>query len=378
VGVFLAKISRGRTLRQFILATLVLPSLYSFFWLGVYGAAGIRMENTAQNRGSICNFAGTNLNETTCFTGTAVPTAADPTQYECVPRTGQVLLSCRGTTDMFFDVIESYGGRQVADFFSVWSLIALVLYFITSSDSGSYVIDIIAANGMEEPPVLQRVFWAICEGACACALLAAGGSQTLGNLQTVSICMGLPYTFVLFWMCSALLQVCREEVKEIGPFVERRQFKVFSLAAISQDPRGENMGIFTQTLLAIFVPQIALEKAGAVAYPDTEPGNMLLKFLRIFGSWFCFYGWIVCHILAAEGPKSAPVAMIGWSFYLYWAFGHGMIRQKLRARSGIEGNLFWDFLWVTFAYPCVAVQMAEQSAEAEYVEPVKVESAKSD
>ena len=92
----------------------------------------------------------------------------------------------------------------------------MVLYFVTSSDSGSLIVDIIASNGDEEPPMLQRIFWALTEGACAIALLYSGvnvigqgvaGEGGLRALQAASIVMGLPYTFVLFWFSQALVQV---------------------------------------------------------------------------------------------------------------------------------------------------------------------------
>ena len=82
---------------------------------------------------------------------------------------------------MWFDVMRSYG--QLGPFLSVFSLFGLVLYFVTSSDSGSLVIDCLTANGDPDPPAIQRVFWAFTEGATATALLVAGGKNGLTALQ---------------------------------------------------------------------------------------------------------------------------------------------------------------------------------------------------
>jgi choline-glycine betaine transporter len=87
-----------------------------------------------------------------------------------------------------------------------------VLYFVTSSDSGSLVIDCLTANGNPHPPVLQRIFWSATEGAVAMALLkTGGGSQGLQALQAVSIIAGVPYTIVICLMCKGLWDILAEE-----------------------------------------------------------------------------------------------------------------------------------------------------------------------
>ena len=87
---------------------------------------------------------------------------------------------------------------------SFFSLFAIVLYFVTSSDSGSLVIDCLTSNGDPDPPKIQRVFWAMMEGATATALLVAGGKEGLNALQTAGIVSGLPYTFIICILCVSL------------------------------------------------------------------------------------------------------------------------------------------------------------------------------
>ena len=103
-------------------------------------------------------------------------------------------LSCHKTEQMWFDVMRSYG--QLGTFLSVFSLFAIVLYFVTSSDSGSLVIDCLTSNGDPDPPKIQRVFWALMEGATATALLVAGGKDALDALQ-VSTTRFLYYMHIL-------------------------------------------------------------------------------------------------------------------------------------------------------------------------------------
>jgi len=154
VGMFIAKISKGRTIREIIIGGMIAPTVYSFCWFSVFGGAGLRMERDAA----------TFYNLTT------------PENYKLELPDGTTItrLSLSGTTDMWFDLLDRY---PLSDFFSVISIVALILYFVTSSDSGSLVIDILTANGHPEPPVLQRIFWALMEGACATALISAGGSD---------------------------------------------------------------------------------------------------------------------------------------------------------------------------------------------------------
>lgn len=95
-------------------------------------------------------------------------------------------------------------------FYGILSLGVIVLYFVTSSDSGSLVIDCLTANGNPHPPIFQRVFWALTEGAAATALLVAGGKEAVTAVQTASILAGLPYTFILCFLCPALWDVLKQ------------------------------------------------------------------------------------------------------------------------------------------------------------------------
>lgn len=184
VGMFIAKISRGRTIREFINATLTAPIFYTFLWLTIFGGAGIRMERNAA------------LANVTCSSPFGGKTATKSFQ-------GFYRLSCRPKNDMWFDLMDQYG--DLGDFLSIVSLIGgIILYFVTSSDSGSLVIDCLSANGDPDPPIPQRIFWALTEGATATALLYAGGTDALNALQAVSIVAGLPYTILLCFMCVAL------------------------------------------------------------------------------------------------------------------------------------------------------------------------------
>merc|ERR1719361_2421370 len=94
----------------------------------------------------------------------------------------------------------------MAKFLSTIAIIGILGYFVTSSDSASFVIDMITSNGLVESPKMQRIFWALSEGAAATALLAAGGEDALTALQTASIAAAFPFVFLLIIMVYSLLK----------------------------------------------------------------------------------------------------------------------------------------------------------------------------
>ena len=168
VGMFIARISRGRTVREFILGVLAVPSLLTFFWVSVFGGAAL---------------------------------------YEALNVDTSIIdaVNANVATALF---------ELLADFplAGVTSLIAMMLvfvFFVTSSDSGSLVIDIITSGGALHPPVAQRIFWAVTEGAVAAVLLVGGG---LAALQSASITTGLPFAIILIVMAWCLLKAFREEI----------------------------------------------------------------------------------------------------------------------------------------------------------------------
>ncbi len=167
VGVFIARISRGRTIREFTLGVLLIPMTILFFWFTAFGGAAIHMELLA---------------------------ALDP----ALVSPGLVEAVQADTGSAIFKLVEYYPFTQPITMLIV---IMIVLWFVTSSDSASFVIDMLTAGGDTNPPKIQRLFWAIMQGLIAAILLAAGG---LNALQAAAIIAGLPFAFVIFAMMYAL------------------------------------------------------------------------------------------------------------------------------------------------------------------------------
>jgi choline/glycine/proline betaine transport protein len=169
VGVFVARISRGRTIREFILGVLLIPVTILFIWFTAFGGSAVNMELMAA----------------------ITPDMASPGLVEAVKA---------DTGSAIFKLMELY---PFTDAISLLIIVMIVLWFVTSSDSASFVIDMLTSGGDTNPPKIQRLFWAGTEGVIAAVLLAAGG---LGALQAASIVSGFPFAVVIVIMMYSLLR----------------------------------------------------------------------------------------------------------------------------------------------------------------------------
>ncbi|SDE15782.1 BCCT family transporter [Limimaricola pyoseonensis] len=165
VGVFVARISRGRTVREFMLGVMLLPCSIMFFWFTAFGGTAIQ-----------------------------ISLGGDPALVEATRE---------NYANTMFVLLDYF---PFASFTSLFATVLIVMWFVTSSDSGSFVIDMLTAGGDPNPPKVQRVFWAISEGAVASVLLLAGG---LGALQAAAVIAGFPFAIVLALIAWGLVRALR-------------------------------------------------------------------------------------------------------------------------------------------------------------------------
>jgi hypothetical protein len=247
---------------------------------------------------------------------------------------------------MWFDVLLQYGGSGT--FLSGVSLIAMVLYFVTSSDSGSLVIDSITSNGHPDPPILQRIFWALTEGAAATALVAAGSKKAMTALQSVSICSGLIYTVVLNFVCVALWRVIKIEAGDMDP--NGTQF-VVGLLDIVYYPSVDRLLRF---IVALFAPWWPMGNAAGKLFGYNRYVAMVIMAVP-------FYGWILLEIFQVLDPT---LMYMGWALLFgFFAYGTG-VRSHIREKDQINGNLAEDMFALMLAYPLAAMQMDEHMSSA--------------
>lgn len=172
VGVFTARISKGRTVREFVFWVLLLPTFVTFIWLSVFGGTGLHLQTVE----------GVNLYETI---------------KDEVAISLHVLLKNLPWTSIT----------------SVLATLLITIFFITSSDSGSLVDDMVTSGGHPNPPKAQRVFWAVSEGSVAATLLLSGGLQAL---RTASLTSGLPMAVLLLIAGYGLLKSFRADKRAEG------------------------------------------------------------------------------------------------------------------------------------------------------------------
>ena len=170
VGMFIARVSRGRTVRELVWGVLLAPTLATFAWFTVFGNTALHLELLGS--GGIAEAV-----------KESVPTA-------------------------LFMLLAQY---PLATATSTLGVICVASFFITSSDSASLVIDIITSGGDPDPPLVRRVFWAVSEGGVAAILLVTGG---LKALQTAVITTALPFCLVLLLACAALGRALAREAAE--------------------------------------------------------------------------------------------------------------------------------------------------------------------
>jgi len=161
VGMFIARISRGRTIRVFIFGNLIAPTILTLIWLGTFGGTALELETS-----------------------------------------GAAMLSQVAQESPSKGLFEFFGALPLTTLMAGMATLVLVTFFVTSSDSGSLVIDMITAGGDPDPPRSQRIFWAVSEGVVAALLLSAGGLQAL---QAASVSAGLPFSIIMLFMCAGLV-----------------------------------------------------------------------------------------------------------------------------------------------------------------------------
>jgi choline/glycine/proline betaine transport protein len=171
VGMFIARISKGRTVKEFVLGVLIIPTLVTFLWMSGFGGSALFLETNG------------------------IAEIANAVQAD-------------QTTSLFI-LLDQFPFSTITSFLAI---ILVMSFFVTSSDSGSLVIDGLTSGGKLHAPVGQRVFWATTEGAVAAILLIGGG---LGALQAGAISTGLPFTIVLLVMCYSLRQGLEQEHEDI-------------------------------------------------------------------------------------------------------------------------------------------------------------------
>ncbi|QXE01538.1 BCCT family transporter [Terribacillus sp. DMT04] len=169
VGIFIARVSKGRTIREFVTYVLIVPSLISFLWFTTMGGAAIKAELA-----------------------------------------GMVSISSLSNEQSLFGVLE---GFPLSMALSILAILIIVTFFVTSADSGTFVLGMMTTNGSQNPSTQIKVIWGVFLAITALALLYSGGLQALQNTMII---VALPFSVIMGFMVISLLKSLNKEAKELG------------------------------------------------------------------------------------------------------------------------------------------------------------------
>ncbi|WP_227938377.1 glycine betaine uptake BCCT transporter [Alkalihalobacillus deserti] len=169
VGVFIARVSKGRTIREFVVCVLFVPSLIGFLWFSTFGSAAVVTESS-----------------------------------------GLLSISSLVAEESLFGVLEGFPFSMVL---SILAILIIVTFFVTSADSGTFVLGMMTANGSQNPSTSIKVIWGVFLSITALALLYSGGLQALQNTMIIA---ALPFSVIIGLMVVSLLKSLKQEAKELG------------------------------------------------------------------------------------------------------------------------------------------------------------------
>lgn len=233
VGMFIARISRGRTVREFVIGVLLVPSAFTFLWMTVFGNTAMYLDMTVA-AGAISQAVQADL------------------------------------STALFKFFEYLPGTAIT---SSLAVALIVVFFVTSADSGSLVIDTIAAGGAEETPKWQRVYWCVLQGVAAALLMLAGG---LSALQAATLVAALPFAIIMILLAWGLYRGLRADLLGVAAVPEaplRLRLKRILAPSRRRDIEAQIERIGAPALDAV---REALAEEGVAASIEREAGGVAL------------------------------------------------------------------------------------------------------
>lgn len=228
VGLFIAKISRGRTLREFVTVVIVVPSLVCFTWFGIFGGTSMWLESQGKN----------------------ISASGEP-------------------EDMLFAMLNNL---PLGTLTSIVAMFSIVIFFVTSADSASIVMGSMSQRGMPNPTRLVAITWGVLLGTVATSLLLAGGEDALGGLQSIMVVSALPFAFIVIGIMLSWAKELR-----FDPYILRQKY---ARAAIAQ---GVRMGISDYGDDFVFGSSEVVADDGAGAWLDSKDPNLTEWYVEAAG-----------------------------------------------------------------------------------------------
>ena len=394
VGLMVARISRGRTLRELIFHTLILPMIICLVWFSVWGGIGLRQSRQGLE---LQTLGSTYFNDTGYFSVPDNEYCYNVPQ-ENVEVNGNVIFTnylpgvtpvCQfdasQSSSASFNVLysfsfpESFNNGGFGPTLAVVYILALTLFFVTSSDSGSLIVDHLASNGSgSHHHWLRRLFWSFTQGALCMALLSSGGATALKAVQAMSILCGLPFIILMIFMVQSTLMFCRDaDVPQENSdynFPCQPEFVMpiyggmfnlieytFSLGNVNKErvelgmdrPLKKHAAEFIKGVL---VPSISVYQIVAAMNPRNRNTNFIIAFLYALP----YYGWIALYSI--PGSRAGFQVLI-WILFASCGTILGTLRVVFRGHySNIRSNYAADFCTGLLLWPQVLSQMRLHAA----------------
>lgn len=215
VGLFIARISKGRTIRELVVGALVVPTLVTILWMSVFGGAALKSEQTERQQ----------------YQKAATEQVQEQAKFEG----GTVLLATKKeATAAMFTLLGKLDGPVIGGALSIFVCLLLAVHFVTTADAGTQVLCTLNAMGSTNPPNWIRLLWCVLEGGVAAGLLLAGG---LKAIQMASIAAGLPIAILMMVMSYTLIRSLRQESFSGQPYLPpggRLPIQAYSQEGVSQ------------------------------------------------------------------------------------------------------------------------------------------------
>ena len=320
LGMFIAKISRGRTIRNYLMYTVIAPVSYTFLWISIFGGAGLAMEREATLAGIHCSWE------------------SGESQAN-KPHEELFRLSCgdKAWSEMFFDLMQSYN----ENFGLYLAFASMTLYHVITFVGGFLVINSIAANGSYDPPVIQRLVCGVTAGACATGLLVASNSEGLYALQRATLNAAAPiHAIIVCVTCLALW-------KAITSSLETSTFQKGLFDGVLFPLSSQSMLRF---FMAVVAPWYAAGSASAKL-------SVRKTYAPIITGAVLFNTFILLEFFGVADSDIEYIGLI--VLFGYFVFVTS-IRTKVRKAYKIDGNIVQDFLAVTLLHPFAVLQMEAQ------------------
>eukprot|EP00802_Teleaulax_amphioxeia_P002072 Tamp_02074.p1 GENE.Tamp_02074~~Tamp_02074.p1 ORF type:complete len:1346 (-),score=146.09 Tamp_02074:609-4121(-) len=368
VGVFLARISRGRSIRSVVIGALFGPVAYTSVCLVVFASLGIRMQRMVEVARAVPADVDPRSGHTVFINCSALGYSGgqplDDAAYK-LAAVGLYPLACREQKDQVIDLLQPYG-PHLARFLGCLTVVVMALYLITALNTASFVHDAACASGMIDTPYIQRSYWALTHVGCATVLVIVGGQPALLALQSLSLSLALPYTLGLSLLCTALLRACKFDDMDplmhshtrflTGLFDWTEGFKP-SLAR-----RASPVPVLLPTvwqrvsslILAIPLPFVVQHEMHEMLFTGGQALTHTLFSAALFTTW-------VGCLIGEVGKYGRNASYIGWCAYVLFALHQCHIRRMARTAYRVWGWLLEDFLACLMLYPFVASQLALQA-----------------